>query len=345
MTNKINTTRVGIIGLGRMGIRHLEAVKKMGMDICGLVDTSATALSDAAEKFSISNDCCFNTARDMLVAMKPDAVVIATTAPTHAEYTILCAQNNVKYILCEKPMALSLDEANAMTDACDHYGAKLAINHQMMFLPQYTEIKNMIASDNFGPLSSIIVSGSNFGLAMNVSHYFEMFRFLTNSDIKNIQAWFENEKVFNPRGEQFEDYSGSLMAHNSIGTKMYVDFSAKAGHGLQVIYIFKYGQVIVDELSGFVRTICRKDEFKDLPTTRYGMPAEITQYEIQPFEMIDSTIMVWNAMLSSSEFPNDGVGSHAMNCLVAAIESHENNNIPISTDKISIEQARKFKWA
>lgn len=345
MVMNLNSIHVGIIGLGRMGHRHIEAANKMGMQVDALVDQSTSALSDAAKKFNIPDASCFTDVKAMLEKKKLDAVVIATTAPSHAEYTIMCAQNNIKYILCEKPMALSIDETNAMVDACSHYGAKLAINHCMMFLPQYTEIKKMILANDYGPLSSIIVSGSNFGLAMNASHYFEMFRFLTDSDIQNVQAWFEADKVVNPRGAQFEDYSGALLAKNANGLKMYIDFSVNAGHGLQVVYIFKYAQVIVDELSGFVRTICRKEEYKTLPTTRYGMPDDIHQLNIPPFEMIDSTIGVWKGMLMDTAYPDHRAGTHAMKCLVAAIESQENNHALIDTGALAIDKSRKFKWA
>lgn len=334
-----------VIGLGRMGHRHIEVIQKKGMNLCGIMDISATTLSNTAEQFDIAKDLCFTDVPTLLNTTKPDAVVIATTAPTHAEYTILAAQHQVKHILCEKPMATSLNEAYAMIDACTHYKAQLAINHQMMFLPQYTEIKKIIETGHFGPLSSILVSGSNFGLAMNVSHYFEMFRFLTDSNISTVQAWLEDEKVSNPRGNQFEDYSGSLLAKNAAGTKMYVDFSVHAGHGLQVTYIFKYGQVLVDELSGFVRTICRKEEFKDLPTTRYGMPADTNQYEIAAFELMDSTIKVWDSMLSNGCFPDSAVGLHALHCLVAAIESHTNNSSVIAIEHLKTDSAKNFLWA
>lgn len=341
----LQAMNIAVIGLGRMGLRHIEAIQKMGMNVCGLVDISTDALAQAEQNFNINQDCCFSDVQEMLKAKKPDGVVIATTAPTHAEYTVISAQHQVKYILCEKPMAVSLDEANAMIDACTHYNSILAINHQMMFLPQYTEIKDIIKSGSFGSLSSIIVSGSNFGLAMNASHYFEMFRYLTDSEVDTVQAWFEEERIPNPRGSQFEDYSGSLIAKNSQGIRMYIDFSAKAGHGLQTTYIFKYGQIVVDELSGFVRSICRNEEFKDLPTTRYGMPAEVKQYEIKAFEMIDSTIKVWNGMFTNTAFPDFNAGAHAMRCLVAAVESHEQNNQPVATQKISIDSSRTFKWA
>lgn len=336
---------VGIIGLGRMGQRHIEVVQKMGMNVCGIVDLSESIIIEVAQKYNIEVDCFFKNAKEMILKARPDALVVATTAPTHAEFTILAAQYNVKYILCEKPISLSLDEAAAMIDACAHYSSYLAINHQMMFLPQYTQIKHIIDELSFGALSSIHVLGSNFGLAMNASHYFEMFRFLTGSNIHTIQAWLENEKLPNPRGAQFEDYSGVLIAQNLDGIKMFIDFSAKAGHGLQVAYIFKYGQIIVDELSGFVRSICRKEEFKTLPTTRYGMPDDIREYQIEPFEMIDSTIMVWKAMFSDSDFPNHEVGLHSLHCLLAAIESHEKNNIAIAVNEIHINPSRKFKWA
>ncbi|KTD82758.1 Gfo/Idh/MocA family protein [Legionella waltersii] len=336
---------VGVIGIGRMGQRHIEAIQKMGAAISGIVDISTAALEETSKKFGISPNVCFTDAKEMIRSTKPNAIVIATTAPTHANFTILAAQNQVKYILCEKPMAISLNEVTAMEEACNHYGSVLAINHQMMFLPQYTEIKRIINSNEFGPLSSINVCGSNFGLAMNGSHYFEMFRYLTDQEIISVQAWFEEEKVPNPRGAQFEDYSGSLLVKNKTGTKMYIDFSSQSGHGLQVIYLFKYGQVLVDELSGFVRTICRKPEFKELPTTRYGMPAEENAYTIQPCELIDSTIKVWDAMIANKEFPNTNVGLNSMRCLVAAVESHENNHSEIFTNRLTTDTSREFKWA
>lgn len=341
----INNLNVGVIGLGRMGQRHIEAIQKMGATVCGVVDISVKSLEETSTKFGLNPNTCFTEAKEMLQITKPNAVVIATTAPSHASYTILAAQNNVKYILCEKPMAISLIEAAAMQDACNHYGSTLAINHQMMFLPQYTEIKRIINSNDFGPLSSINVSGPNFGLAMNVCHYFEMFRYLTDSDMTSIQAWLEDEKLPNPRGAQFEDYSGRLLVTNSSNTKMYIDFSAHSGHGLQVVYLFKYGQVLVDELTGFVRTLCRKEEFKDLPTTRYGMPADENLYKIPACELIDSTIEVWDAMLNQKLYPNAQVGLNSMNCMIAAIESHENNHKEVLINQLTTNPSREFKWA
>jgi predicted dehydrogenase len=341
----LNHLNVGVIGLGKMGQRHIEAIRKMGATVSGLVDISTTALEETSFKFGTSSNLCFTDAREMILSTKPNAVVIATTAPTHANYTILAAQNHVRYILCEKPMAISLNQAAAMEEACNHYGSVLAINHQMMFLPQYTEIKRILTSNEFGPLSSINVCGSNFGLAMNASHYFEMFRYLTDLEITSVQAWFEEEKVPNPRGAQFEDYSGSLLVKNKANTKMYIDFSSHSGHGLQVIYLFKYGQILVDELSGFVRTICRKQEFKELPTTRYGMPADESTYTIQPCELIDSTIKVWEAMLTNKAYPDTKVGLNSMKCLVAAVESHENNHTEIFTNQLTTDTSREFKWA
>ena len=134
-------------------------------------------------------------------------------------------------------MASSLAEADEMIATCRRAGALLAVNHQMRFMPQYTEVKALLGSDELGPLASVLVAGSNFGLAMNASHYFEMFRYLADSQVSSVQAWFDPGQLANPRGPQFEDRSGRLLAHSEAGPSLYIDFSAAAGWGLQVVYI------------------------------------------------------------------------------------------------------------
>ena len=62
----------------------------------------------------------------------------------------------------------------------------------------------------FGGLRSMVVTASNFGLAMNGCHYFEAFRYLTNEEVAEISCWFDPNNVPNPRGPQYVDRSGQL---------------------------------------------------------------------------------------------------------------------------------------
>lgn len=344
-SSRVIGLRVAIIGLGRMGLRHLQATQNLGMSVCALADISQQALDSVRMNHGCEAVSCFTDAHAMLDTTRPDALVVATTAPTHAEFVLSAAEKGVRYILCEKPMASSLAETDEMTKACRRAGATLAVNHQMMFMPQYTEIKSLIGSDELGPLTSILVAGSNFGLAMNASHYFEMYRYVSGESVTEIQAWLEEGLLPNPRGVAFEDRSGRLLARSAAGPTMFIDFSVAAGYGLQVVYICRHGQIVVDELCGSVRVAARKPEFRDLPTSRYGMPADVRNSAITPADTIVPTMAVWSAMLDGAQFPDADAGAHAVSCLVAAHTSHDAGGLVVRLDDPALPRERVFKWA
>lgn len=337
--------RTAVVGLGRMGIRHVQALQKLGMNICGVADSSADALMSAQSAYGIAPQSCFNDANDMIARVGPEALVVATTAPTHARFVQAAAEAGVRYVLCEKPLATSLAEAEVMLQSCARAGTRLAVNHQMRYMPQYTRVKALIDSAALGPLASVLVAGSNFGLAMNASHYFEMFRYVSGEPVLEIQAWLEEEQLANPRGPQFEDRSGRLLARAASGRTMYVDFSANAGWGLQVIYICKHGQIFVDELNGEMIVKSRQTEFRALPTTRYGMPVDITRVQIEPADTVAPTIAVWNALLADDGYPDGQTGTHALACLVAAHASHAVGGRPVRLEGLDDWRGTDFKWA
>jgi len=261
-----------VIGVGRMGCKHIHAAQMLGFNLVGIFDPQAASLKKASDEFGLDESLCFSSAEKMLKNVKPDGIVIASTAPSHCMYVCLAASMGVKYILCEKPMAVSISECKKMINARKESNSLLAINHQMRFVEQYQLIKKLSNSPEFGGLKSVTVSASNFGLAMNGSHYFEMFRYVTGHKIKQVSFSMDDENVPNPRGREFKDNSGQLFAVNEKGQRLYMELGGDLGHGLHVIYGCRNGQIFVDELAGFVRGVTRKEEFRDLPTTRYAMP-------------------------------------------------------------------------
>lgn len=337
--------RVAVIGLGRMGLRHVEALRRLGMDICGAADVSPAALQAVQDQHGVAAAACFIDAFDMLAKVKPEALVIATTAPTHAPFVLAAVELGVRYVLCEKPLATSLAEADAMLAACERAGIRLAVNHQMRYMAQYTQVKALIGSEELGPLASILVAGSNFGLAMNASHYFEMFRYISGESVRDVQAWLEDGQLANPRGAQFEDRSGRLLARSETGPSMFIDFSAQAGWGLQVVYICRHGQIVVDELNGEMRIAARQAQYRELPTTRYGMPVDIRNEQIEPADTVVPTMAVWNALLAGESYPDGAAGAHALACLVAAHASHEGGGRVLRLDDSTLPRERVFKWA
>ncbi|MGQ0684321.1 Gfo/Idh/MocA family protein [Bradyrhizobium sp.] len=337
--------RAAVIGLGRMGTRHLEAVTSLGMIVVGAADTDQKARAAAQDGHGIGASACFSDGVEMLRSVRPEALVIATTAPSHAPLVLAAAEAGVRYILCEKPMATSLRDAQEMLETCRRAGAVLAINHQMRFMEQYTRVKSLIGSEALGPLASVLVAASNFGLAMNGSHYFEMFRYVSGLSVHAVNAWFEDTKLANPRGAQFEDRSGRILARTADGVSMYLDFSVNAGSGVSVIYTCRNGQIFVDELNGAMRVVSRKAEFRDLPTTRYGMPSNIYVENIAPADVVGPTKALWSALLDGQSYPDGEAGLHALACCVAAHVSHENGGNAVRVDDQSLPSTHQFKWA
>jgi predicted dehydrogenase len=327
-----------------MGLRHVEALQRVGMSVSGIADRYLDAAKSACQTYGLPAESAFSDGDRMLREIVPDAVVVATTAPAHCELVLLAADVGVRHILCEKPMAVSLEQCERMIAACTAAGARLAVNHQMRFMPHYTRVKALIGSPQFGPLVSVLVAGSNFGLAMNASHYFEMFKFVSDAPVDQVTAWLEPAHLANPRGPEFEDRSGRLRATNRAGHSLYIDFSAAAGHGAQCIYICQLGQIVVDELTGNVRAVSRRAEFRDLPTTRYGMPADADGFIIESLDTIASTAAVWEAMLSGRSYPDGVDGLHALSCLVAAHESHRSGANPIALAAPTTLRTEVFPW-
>jgi predicted dehydrogenase len=332
------------IGLGRMGRRHLQVAKNLNFEIEGVFDPMPDSIRLAVEEQGVPSSAVFDSVGQMLNETKPQAIVVASTAPSHSEYVVQAAKAGVRYILCEKPMATSIEECNRMIAACAEHGAALAINHQMRYMEQYTAVKELADSASMGGLRSITVAGSNFGLAMNAVHYFEMFRYLVGEDIEFVNFWADVAKVPNPRGNQYEDRSGQLRAISRSGIRMYMDIGGDQGHGIQVVYGCRYGQILVDELAGFMRYTARNDEFRELPTTRYGMPSAVQVRQIAPADAIAPTQSVWQAMLDGRSFPDGAAGLHAVRTLVAANLSAEAGGQPTEVAQEQVLQ-RSFPWA
>lgn len=334
-----------VLGTGRMGRRHIQVVREMGLDLAGICDPNQESLLLAQKEQAVVPELHYTDARTLISQKKPQCVIVASTAPSHREYTEFAAASGAKYILCEKPMATSLADCDAMIETCEKHGVRLAINHQMRFMEQYTAPKRHLLSEQFGGISSITVVAGNFGMAMNGSHYFEMFRYMTDESPRHISAWFSEGKVPNPRGAEFEDRAGSVRIVSNSGKRFYLETSADQGHGIQVIYAAKFGQIIVDELAGKMRMLVREDQYRDLPTTRYGMPAVVSESNIKPADAVAPSRAVLESLLSGVDFPSGQDGRLALAALVAAYISNEDNHRSVDVEDMSAYRQRIFPWA
>ncbi|GGJ43048.1 Gfo/Idh/MocA family protein [Deinococcus roseus] len=135
--------RVGIIGSGTMGLTHLQAWKNLGVEVVMHSQDQAHALH-LAQQHGISTILTLESLFDHV-----DIVDICTPTETHKDLTLQAARAG-KHVICEKPMALSEQDAQQMIEACAQHKVRLFIAMVVRFFPQYTAAQKMIQEGRIG---------------------------------------------------------------------------------------------------------------------------------------------------------------------------------------------------
>ncbi len=327
-----------------MGRRYLRIVDSLGWTIAGVCDANPEARRAAAREHALDAALVHEDAGAAIASGRPDCAIVATTAPSHCRYTCLAAEARVGRILCEKPMAVSLEECDRMITACARHDVRLAVDHQMRFMPQYRVPKQLAESEALGGLRSVTVVAGNLGLAMNGTHYFEAFRYLTDEWPAEVTAWFSSERVPNPRGAEFGDRAGAVRVVTPTGRRLYLEAGADQGQGLQAIYGCRIGQIVVDEYTGHTCVTQRTPEDRGLPMTRFFTEPVRQTREVGPFELMGPTTRVLEALAGGGGYPSGEAGRTAVATLVAAYVSAEggHRSVPVGP---GLPAARRFPWA
>jgi UDP-N-acetyl-2-amino-2-deoxyglucuronate dehydrogenase len=152
--------RAAVIGVGGMGECHLSSLKAMPeVDLVAICDLDEERLARRAEAFGVGGR--YRDYHEMLERERPDVLGIATQVRHHREPVLAAAAARVPGVLCEKPMALDLADADAMVEACRRSGTRLAINHQGHCRPSTRRAQAMIANGDIG--EPILIRGLHKG--------------------------------------------------------------------------------------------------------------------------------------------------------------------------------------
>ncbi|MFZ6012567.1 MAG: Gfo/Idh/MocA family protein [Bacteroidota bacterium] len=146
--------KFGIVGCGRIGARHAEHIGNNGV-LAALCDIEISK----AQKLNAGNKAVTFKSVDELLAAKVDLDVVSVCSPNglHAEHTIK-ALNAGYHVLCEKPMALSVQDCGEMIKAAENANRRLFIVKQNRFNPPVAAVKKAIDEGRFGKLYSVQLS-------------------------------------------------------------------------------------------------------------------------------------------------------------------------------------------
>jgi phthalate 4,5-cis-dihydrodiol dehydrogenase len=148
----VNTLRVGIAGLGIASRQVFPAFKRVpNVILTAVADIRTEALDEYRQLAEVET---FTSVQAMCESDAIDAVWIATPNPLHAEHTVLAARNG-KHVICEKPMATSLDECQAMIEVIDKHNVKYVQGHSKAYDPPVRRIREIVSSGAMGRLIQV----------------------------------------------------------------------------------------------------------------------------------------------------------------------------------------------
>ena len=200
--------RICMIGAGRVGKNHSRAITRhiAGGRIVALVDVMTQVREETAHEFGI--DQHFDTLEIALEKVEFDAVVITTPTPTHLPITALAADSK-KHVFLEKPMALNLEECDAIIKTTGKNGVLLQLGFMRRFDPEFVAAAQRIEAGEIGqpmmiksnthgpglpPPWARDLRTSNGMLAEVNSHDWDTTRWLMGSDQERVYTEVANFK-------------------------------------------------------------------------------------------------------------------------------------------------------
>lgn len=144
--------KYALIGCGRISPNHIAAAQENNLEIVALCDVVPENIEDKFQKFHLPSDIRrYADYKEMLEEEKPDLAGIATESGKHAQIALDCIKAGCNIII-EKPMAMSMEEADAIVKASDETGVKVCACHQNRFNKSIQKIREAIEEGRFGRL-------------------------------------------------------------------------------------------------------------------------------------------------------------------------------------------------
>ena len=136
------------VGAGYFSQFHFEAWSRLeGVDLAAICDLDRGKAEAAAKQYGVK--ACYADFEAMLDAEKPDFVDIISRPDSHLALTRLAVDRGVA-VICQKPLAPTMEEACELVEAADSAGVPLMIHENFRFQPWYREIKRLLEDGTIG---------------------------------------------------------------------------------------------------------------------------------------------------------------------------------------------------
>ncbi len=211
--------KYGLIGCGRIATNHVKAVLNNNLEFVAACDIEESQINNLLAKHGLDKDTAIKHYIDykkMIEQNKLDLVAIATESGNHAEIALYCIDHGINCII-EKPIAMSIQEADQIIRRAEEKGVKVSACHQNRFNIAVQEMRKAVEAGRFGKLShgSVHVRWNR-----NVDYYAQapwrgkwasdggalMNQCIHGIDLLRWMMGNEVEEVYGQTRQQFHDY-------------------------------------------------------------------------------------------------------------------------------------------
>ncbi len=231
--------KVGIIGLGGVSEAHLGAYQEVsGIEVVAAAEPRQERLDEMSALHGFRG---YSDYRAMLETESLDIACVLVPASLHRQVVQTCAEAGV-HVFCEKPIAITLVDAQQMVSICEQHGVKFFYGASYRFLPAVQKSRELIASGAIGEVTLMTESvvggtgtdghvplsfahyqkggpgGSGMGLVDHGVHMIDLFPWLIDSEIVSISG------RGNISGETpATEYVHMTLATGAVGQLLYND--------------------------------------------------------------------------------------------------------------------------
>lgn len=144
--------KYAIIGCGRISPNHIAAAIENELDIVGLCDVVPENMEDKISKFNLpATTRKYTDYKELLEKEKPELIAICTESGNHGSIALDCIEAGANLII-EKPIALSLEEADQIIEKAKEKNVKVSACHQNRFNKSIQKIREAVEEERFGRL-------------------------------------------------------------------------------------------------------------------------------------------------------------------------------------------------
>jgi myo-inositol 2-dehydrogenase/D-chiro-inositol 1-dehydrogenase/scyllo-inositol 2-dehydrogenase (NAD+) len=268
-----NSIRICMVGAGRVGKLHSGTLKRHvpDGDVIALVDPSPAVLKETGDEFGIGSR--FPSLEEALDKSDFDAVIITTPTFTHKELAVMAAEQG-KHVFLEKPMALSLEECDAIITATENKGVILQLGFMRRFDPEFSAAEERIVGGEIGepmmikslthgpglpPAWANDLKTSNGMIAEVNSHDMDCTRWLIGSNPERMYVETANFKG-DERGATAEHFYDNMFATIKFESGALGNVSGVCpcdyGYDARVEIIGKKGFMQIGEMKGQAVVVC-----------------------------------------------------------------------------------------